>query len=164
MENLPEAEQRLGNVRARHLAPVHGTVFPNMSFLFGTGTIRVWHPRGPEKTEIWAYAFIDKDAPESVKRDRRIQYMQRFGPSGTWEEDDMDNWKQSTTAGKGYLGKRMPVHVEMGLGHEGFHEDLPGRTSPLFSEINQRALYSRWQEMMSADSWQDISLTPKTTT
>ena len=44
--------------------PIVGTVFPNFSLLRGTSrTFRVWHPRGPDKTEIWSWVFVDKAAP-----------------------------------------------------------------------------------------------------
>ena len=45
---VEEVEARLGRVRARKIRPNHGTVFPNLSVL-PNGTLRIWHPRGPEK-------------------------------------------------------------------------------------------------------------------
>jgi 3-phenylpropionate/trans-cinnamate dioxygenase subunit alpha len=48
----PEVNRRLGS-RAALTNPIVGTVFPNFSLLRGPSrTLRVWHPRGPEKTEI----------------------------------------------------------------------------------------------------------------
>jgi hypothetical protein len=32
----------------------------------------------------------------------------------------------------------------------------------MVSEIPQRGLYRRWQEMMDAESWKDIPLAPQT--
>jgi len=49
----PEVEKRLGP-RSSLVTPLVGTMFPNFSMLRATSrTFRVWHPRGPEKTEVW---------------------------------------------------------------------------------------------------------------
>src|SRR5205814_3770285 len=77
--------------------PIAGTVFPNFSMLRPTSrTIRVWHPRGPEKTEVWAWIFVDKAAPPEVKKALRLAGARVFGPGGTFEQDDMDNWQGCT--------------------------------------------------------------------
>ena len=53
-EIRPEVNRRLGP-RAALINPIVGTVFPNFSLLRGTSrTFRVWHPRGPDKTEVWS--------------------------------------------------------------------------------------------------------------
>ncbi len=154
-------ERRLGSIRGRQLQGIHATVFPNMSFLFN-GALRVWHPKGPEQTEIWAWIFVDKAAPPEVKRLVRLTSMLSFGPSGTFEQDDMDNWGQSTKAARGAIARRYPANIQMGLGHEETSEHFPGRYGVWFSEISQRAMYARWAEMMAAESWSDISLAPRT--
>ena len=52
---LPEVERRLGP-RRRLIKPTVGTMFPNFSMLISAArTFRVWHPRGPEKTEVWSW-------------------------------------------------------------------------------------------------------------
>ena len=69
---FPEMRARLGP-RLDRVKPIAGTVFPNFSMLRPTSrTIRVWHPRGPEKTEVWAWVFADKSAPPEVKRALRL--------------------------------------------------------------------------------------------
>ena len=50
-----EMERRLGSFRAWRVEPGHTTVYPNMSYLNGNHTVRMWHPRGPLQTEVWAY-------------------------------------------------------------------------------------------------------------
>lgn len=143
-----EAERRLGPVRAWKIVGVHGTVFPNMSMLWSGGSIRVWMPRGPDKTEIWSWCIVDKEAPEHVKREMVLHELQRFGPAGTWESDDMDNWIQSTAAGRGRVSRRYPVNIQMGMGHETTHPELPGRVGAIQAEINQRSFYAQWAKMM----------------
>ena len=69
-ETRPEVERRLGP-RSRLINPIVGTMFPNFSLLRATSrTFRVWHPRGPDKTEVWSWVFIDKAAPAHVKEAR----------------------------------------------------------------------------------------------
>lgn len=145
---LQEIEQRLGSVRAKHLSMVHGTVFPSFSFLYGTPTIRVFHPKGPQKTEVWSWCIVDKDAPDQVKEDLRMYYLRRFSPAGTWEQDDAENWVQATETSRGIISRKHPLNYQMGLGHEGDREDLVGKVGSLINEMNQRAFYQHWAEMM----------------
>ena len=136
---------------------VHGTVFPNFSFLFGTRTIRVWHPRGPEKMEVWSWCLVDRDMPPEVKEFVRLGYLRRFSPGGTWEQDDGENFNQCTASSRGWVARRYPLNYQMGLGHEGLSDQWPGATTGLVSEINQRAFYRRWREMVMAESWGELT-------
>src|SRR5215469_11362043 len=79
------------------MSPVVGTVFPSFSFLrVGSRPFRVWHPRGPDKTEVWSWVYVDQAAPPHVKEAVRLAGMRGFGPSGSFEQDDMDNWQECT--------------------------------------------------------------------
>ena len=101
----PEMEQRLGP-RLNLVKPIVGTVFPNFSLLRPTSrTFRVWHPRGPDKTEVWAWVYVDKRAPPEVKEAIRLAGVRVFGPAGTFEQDDMDNWQGCTQTGRGTVGR-----------------------------------------------------------
>jgi phenylpropionate dioxygenase-like ring-hydroxylating dioxygenase large terminal subunit len=158
-----EMERRLGYIRTHKMRPGHSTLFPNMSWLAGPRPVRIWHPRGPLRTEVWAFWAIDRDASEQVKRAYRINGMQSFGPSGLSEQDDMDNWRGSTEAGTSAIARKYLSHIAMGIGHEWEHPDLPGKAIPkAFGEVNQRSMYVRWQEFMNAASWADIHIDPIT--
>ena len=79
--------------------------------------------------------------------------LQRHGTSGTWEADDVDNWVQCHSASEGYVARRYPQNLEMGLGDEidnptSIHPEIRGRLGKFQSEINQRAFYQRWAELM----------------
>jgi 3-phenylpropionate/trans-cinnamate dioxygenase subunit alpha len=125
----PEMAQRLGP-RLKLVKPIVGTVFPNFSMLRPTSrTFRVWHPRGPDKTEVWAWVFADKAAPAAVKKAIRLAGARVFGPSGTFEQDDMDNWQGCTQTARGAVARRHVLSYEMGLGHERFDEELGAWTS-----------------------------------
>ena len=155
---LPEMQQRLG-ARLQLGKPIVGTVFPNFSMLRPTSrTIRVWHPRGPDKTEVWAWIFVDKAAPPEVKKALRLAGARVFGPGGTFEQDDMDNWQGCTQTARGAVARRAFLYYEMGLGHERFDEDLGAWASDYrYSESNHRRFYRRWAQLMAADSWADVT-------
>src|SRR5438046_2117123 len=150
----PEVDKRLGP-RAALVNPIVATVFPNFSLLRGTSrTFRVWQPRGPGRTEVWSWVFCDRAAPAEVKKAFRLSGVRGFSPSGTFEQDDMDNWQECTQTCRGVASRRMPVNNQMGLGHERFDAALGAWTSDSgFSESNHRQFYGRWSHMLAADSW-----------
>ena len=155
---LPEMQQRLGP-RLQLGKPIAGTVFPNFSILRPTSrTIRVWHPRGPDKTEVWAWIFVDKAAPPEVKKALRLAGARVFGPGGTFEQDDMDNWQGCTQTARGAVARRALLCYGMGLGHERFDEELGALASDYrYSESNHRRFYRQWSQLIAAESWADIT-------
>jgi phenylpropionate dioxygenase-like ring-hydroxylating dioxygenase large terminal subunit len=156
-EIRPEVEQRLG-ARSKLINPIVGTMFPNFSMLRATSrSFRVWHPRGPDKTEVWSWIFADKAAPPHVKEAIRLAGVRGFSPSGTFEQDDMDNWQECTRTCRGAVARRMKLNNQMGLGHEHFDEDLKASASDLrISESNHRQFYRRWGRIMDAESWTEV--------
>ena len=135
-----------------------GTVFPNFSFLRAASrTFRVWHPRGPEKTEVWSWVYVDKAAPPEVKEAMRLAGIRGFSPSGTFEQDDMDNWQECHADLPRVVSRRYALNTQMGLGHEGFNEDLQAWASDFrMSESNHRQFYRRWAQLMTTESWAEM--------
>ena len=86
--------------------------------------------------------------------------VRTFGPGGAFEEDDAENWQECTRSSRGVVAQRYPMNLTMGLGHERRSEEFPGLESGLPSEMNQRAFYRRWLELMTATSWAEIAITP----
>jgi phenylpropionate dioxygenase-like ring-hydroxylating dioxygenase large terminal subunit len=150
----PEVEKRLGP-RLRRINPIVGTTFPNFSMLRATSrTFRVWHPRGPDKTEVWSCVYIDKAAPAHVKEAVRLAGVRGFSPSGSFEQDDMDNWQECTRTCRGVVARRLSLNTQMGLGHERFDDELNAWASDFrMSESNHRQFYRRWAELMAAPNW-----------
>ena len=150
-EMIGETEALLGRFRAREVERFNCTIFPNLSVSSSTAMLHVWHPRGPLKTEIWLYTLTDKNAPPEVKNDLRLAAQRHFSPSGLFEQDDMENWEQSTLASRGAVARRYPLNYQMGLGHERPVSDgtAPDRFEGLVNEINQRGFYRRWAELMA---------------
>jgi phenylpropionate dioxygenase-like ring-hydroxylating dioxygenase large terminal subunit len=153
------AAERLGP-RWNVLKPIAGTMFPNFSFVRGgSRTFRVWHPRGPDKIEIWSWYYTDTAAPPAVKEDLRLAGIRVFGLSGAFEQDDMDNWEQCTRTCRGAVSQRLALNTQMGLGHEGFDKDLGAWASQFrISESNHRQFYRRWLQMMTSDGWTDPTI------
>ena len=149
-----EVRERLGP-RRDIVNPFVATLFPNFSMLrAGSRTFRVWHPKGPDKVEVLAWAFCDKAAPPEVKEQVRLGAIRGFSPSGTFEQDDMDNWQECTFTARGVMARRIPLNNQMGLGHDHFNEDLMSWCSDYrMSENTHRRFYSRWAQLMSAESW-----------
>jgi phenylpropionate dioxygenase-like ring-hydroxylating dioxygenase large terminal subunit len=153
----PEVEKRLGP-RLHRINPIVGTVFPNFSMLRATSrTFRVWHPRGPDKTEVWSWVYVDKAAPAAIKEAIRLAGVRGFSPSGTFEQDDMDNWQECTHTCRGVVSRRVALNTQMGLGHERFNADLQAWASDFrLSESNHRQFYRRWARLMMAKSWTEV--------
>jgi hypothetical protein len=153
-EIAPEVRRRLGH-RAELINPIVGTVFPNFSLLRGTSrTLRVWQPRGPEKTEVRSFVFVDAAASPEVKKAIRQAGIRGFSPSGSFEQDDMDNWQECTQTCRGVVSRRMPLNTRMGLGHDHFDPALGAWASDYrFSESNHRQFYRRWSDLMRAEDW-----------
>jgi hypothetical protein len=83
--------------------------------------------------------------------------LRGFGPSGTFEQDDMDNWQECTHTCRGVVSRRYDLNMQMGLGHEQYRPDLGGWASDFrLSESNHRQFYRRWAELMAADSWAEL--------
>ncbi len=141
-----EAEERLGEVR-KHLKIATCTTFPNLSLLGSNFTFRVAHPRGPMKSEVWSWVFVDREAPREVKDAMRQFYTLTFGPGGMLEQDDGENWEGVTYGSSGVEASEHPFHYGAGL-DAGPHPELRGTVSTVYSEHTQRNLYRRWHELM----------------
>ena len=149
-----EVAQRMGE-RLRLIRPHAGTIFPNLSLLRSISrTFRIWQPKGPGKTEIQAAVYVDKAAPPEVKEAFRRTAIRTFGPSGVFEQDDMDNWEGCSMSGRGVVSRRHDLNISMGLGHASYDEGLGGVASDYrLSENNHRAFYRRWSQLMDSNDW-----------
>ncbi len=144
-----------------------GTIFPNMSFLpRQPRSIAVWHPRGPDQTEVWRWFMVDSTAPPEVKEFLRQYYIRYSGPAGLTEQDDMENWNYAHAASRGAMARRYHYNYQMGMGYavtdfEDGGLKLDGTvldtTKARAGEQNQRGFYSRWREFMAARDWDELA-------
>ena len=131
----------------------HMTIFPNLSFLPAIGTLRIWHPRGPNEIEVWAVTVVDKAAPAEAKEAWRVGNIRTFSAGGVFEQDDGENWVMIQDVLRGYKARQTRFNAAMGKGHAGTHEALPGIIGDVFNEEAARGLYTHWGKMLAADDW-----------
>ncbi|MCW5720807.1 MAG: hypothetical protein KIS86_06660 [Devosia sp.] len=124
-------------------------MFPNFSIEFPFASLHIWHPKGPLKTEVRDLTIVDKKAPQRIKDLLRNHCMLRQGPAGTWEQDDMDNWVQTSFSARNPISKMLPANYQMGMGYEFRQERMPGLLDNKHSDINQRAMYQTWADQMA---------------
>ncbi len=157
-DTLPAVAENLGQARA-DLYDGHWncTTFPNCSFLYGTNTFKVWHPRGPGQIEVWTYTIVHKDMDEETKKEIVKQAIRSFGTAGTLESDDGDNMTNCTHTNQGRMTRKGRMDATMGIRHEGHHPVYPGIVGSSFiGETSYRGFYRFYKEAMSAESWGDI--------
>ncbi|WP_285493975.1 aromatic ring-hydroxylating dioxygenase subunit alpha [Actinomadura sp. NBRC 104425] len=148
--------ERLGDARVEGpLTNGHATVFPNFSYLPVNGSIRVWHPKGPDRMEVWAWTIVDKSMPPEVREAQRLYNLRTFGPSGIFEQDDGENWSEVQAISHGFITNGVALNYQMGLGTEREDGRYPGRTSELYSDAAGRSFYSRWRELMNTPAWHE---------
>lgn len=139
--------ERLGEARALHVRG-HNTIFPNFSFLIGTNTFRVWHPRGPHSIEVMAWTLADRDAPAEVKDAIRRNALRTFSAAGIFEAEDGENWAEIQHVLQSSRARRSSFNFTMGLGAAGTQDGFPGVISNIYSEEAGRSFYRRWLELM----------------
>ncbi len=79
-----------------------------------------------------------------------------------FEQEDGENWDQSTFGARGRVARRFPLNYAMGLGHgQVVQNDMipPPRIDILTNEYNQMWFYRCWAEMMAAESWPELKAT-----
>jgi phenylpropionate dioxygenase-like ring-hydroxylating dioxygenase large terminal subunit len=157
--NLSEAQAEIVH---RHAWSV-GTVFPNLSFLqiMAQGdpespmvpflNFRMWEPISPTRTRIWSWMMIEKDAPPEYRKASYEAYVRTFGPSGIFEQDDMENWEECTRVNKGKIAQRYGLHHGMGLTLDPDPDfPGPGKAYPgSYGERTQLAFYGEWQRWLT---------------
>ena len=151
-DSMPEAERRLGPVRPHRIKAAHATVFPSLSYLPQVQTLRVWHPKGPRRMEVWAWIFVDQAAPPEVKEAFRLSTLRNFGPGAMFEQEDGENWSQCSAASRGYVSRNRWSNLQMSMGEEHSDPDFPGRVTHVYSEMNGRSFYARWLELLTRES------------
>jgi phenylpropionate dioxygenase-like ring-hydroxylating dioxygenase large terminal subunit len=144
---------------------MHGNVFPNFTFLIPNfievegrrvsgAMLRVWQPAGPNRTQVWSWHFVEKNAPDWWRKLGRRMYTQTFSSSGMFDQDDTENWEMQTRTSDAALHREdeLFLHYAMGLGaaplppgeFAGPGDVYDGK----FSESAARTFYHVWRERM----------------
>jgi len=154
--DYPALRERLGDARVEGpMTTGHATVFPNFSYLPINGSIRVWHPKGPDRMEVWAWTLLDRSMPEDVREAQRLYNLRTFGPSGIFEQDDGENWSEIQAISHGFVTKSVQLNYQMGLGSERDDGIHPGTTSELYSDAAGRSFYRAWAQQMNTPAWHE---------
>ena len=132
----------------------HLNVFPTLWVSNDQLSFRV--PKGPMSTEVWWMTLLDparEDFDAQVK-----QKTHQFGPGGLLEQEDGENWGQSTRGTVGVASRRLPLNYAMNLGHG---EVLAAEVGPprIYSQITEHAqlwFYRAWADWISTQSWADF--------
>ncbi|MGE0057434.1 MAG: SRPBCC family protein [Dehalococcoidia bacterium] len=151
----PEAQAALGPIGIQSRGHPH--IFPNMWFT-GGNQVSLRIPKSPTTTEIWWFTFLDKNRPQEVYKAQRHNANHTFGPAGMLEQDDGENWGQSTRAMRGVISRQYPLNYSMDKRHGEVIEDELGPPR-IFTQVNEHGqlwLYQAWADWMAAESWDDL--------
>ena len=151
----PETIAALGTIGAQSRG--HTNVFPNLWVAQDQLSLRL--PKGPSSTEIWWFTILPRDKGAEVVQSKRDRAVHTFGPAGMLEEEDGENWGQSTRGMVGAMSNRYPLHFAMAIGHgEIIRDELsPPRIEPKQpNEHPQLWHYRAWSEWMASESWDDL--------
>jgi len=156
----PGARSALGPLVDR-IPMSHPHIFPNF-WVTGPGFAQVCMrmPKGPLKTEIWWFTFLDETRPEMHPTHLR-QAVHTFGPAGMLEQEDGENWGQSTIGTMGTVSRRYPLNYAMNVGRGEVIEDElgpPRVETTATSEHPQLWHYRSWAAWMAAEGWADLKV------
>jgi hypothetical protein len=158
--NDPAVQARLGPIRGK-VNRSNMNVFPNLFVNSGSRELMLRNPMGPTKVEILKTTLVDRNAPPEIQREQVRASNRHFGPAGMFEQEDGENWDQSTFGARGTVARRHPLHYGMAVGHGKIvADDLgPPRVETLTNEHCQLWFYRCWAEMMAAANWQELQET-----
>ena len=70
--------------------------------------------------------LVEKDAPEAIKHIIRTGSQANNGAAGLFEQDDIDNWRQVTTASRSRIARQYPQICRWGLATPARIRTIPG--------------------------------------
>jgi len=135
----------------------HPNIFPNL-WITEANQLSLRLPKGPNLTEIWWFTMVDdKLEPERYAEAIRSTNHQ-FGPAGMLEQDDGENWDQSTRQTGGVVARRYPLNFAMNIGRGGVVTPAEG-PAHIDTHVNEHAqlwTYRAWADWMDAESWASL--------
>jgi phenylpropionate dioxygenase-like ring-hydroxylating dioxygenase large terminal subunit len=151
--------EAMGPVGVRAMG--HPNIFPNLWISTRGMQVSLRLPRGPFETEVWWFTFLPKSFSEEQKRLAMKFVSHSFGPAGLLEQDDGENWSQSTMSARGVVGRTVPHNLQMGMGQDEVLEDPSGQKSieTVVNEHAQRWTYRCWAEWLKAADWDELMTT-----
>ena len=134
----------------------HPSIFPT-TWVTGGAQVSLRIPRSPTQTEIWWFTFVDRNATPEVRRFAVSIANRIFGPAGVLEQDDGENWSQSTMQTRGVASNRIPHLLNMGLGRgHVIKEHGLARIETTTNEHAQLWTYYAWAQWMKGLDWDEL--------
>ncbi|MBC9734454.1 aromatic ring-hydroxylating oxygenase subunit alpha [Nocardioides marmotae] len=167
-QHMPEGPRDLIFGEGNDYWPSRAHLWPNFSML-GAGAqvaeddlvpylfIRTWVPIDHETTEIWSWVLVEKEAPAEFKEKSMRAYTLTFGPAGTEEVDDAENFASMMRVMKGAGGRRINQILEMGTPEQMDDyviRDWPGpgtAISTSYSDAGNRRFHHLWNTAMGRE-------------
>jgi phenylpropionate dioxygenase-like ring-hydroxylating dioxygenase large terminal subunit len=151
--NAPGVREQLGPVGIHTRG--HPNIFPNLWILGGGTQLSLRLPKGSGKTETWYFTIAETSLSAEEKRARVNMAIHTHGPAGFLEQDDGENWDQSTRGTRGVVARRHPLNFAMGLGHGDVQRAAsgPGYIDTTINEHAQLWAWRSWAEWMEAADW-----------
>jgi phenylpropionate dioxygenase-like ring-hydroxylating dioxygenase large terminal subunit len=154
----PENQSMLGSVGLRSAA-AHPNIFPNLWIfnIMSKASLRL--PKGPTSTEVWWFIFTNPDASEEEQTYERQRIVRHDGPGGVFEQDDGENWGESTRGTTSTVIRRYPLHFAQNLGRgEVVHDETgPPHIDTGGNEHAQLWYYEQWTKWLTAASWSELA-------
>lgn len=145
-----------------HSNVIHGTVFPNLSFLhtpraggFDPGDedaamvqLRLANPISPDESEMLFWLVTPADYPEDWKHSAFKTMQRQHGATAFFESDDMENFRRMQQVNRGaQTVATVPANFDLAVDGEPFRPwfDGPGNVVGAdVSEVNQRWFYNHY--------------------
>ena len=148
----PEAKELLGEIGSDIIG--HPNIFPSLFVATNGLQLQLRLPKGPDSTEVWWFTLAETGA------DNRLEAVvamstHMFGPAGLLEQDDGENWVQSSRGAAGVVASRYPFNYGMNLGHgEIKHTDTGAAyIDSAYNEHAQLWVWRAWADWMNAPDW-----------
>nr|AKA86821.1 naphthalene dioxygenase large subunit [bacterium enrichment culture] len=156
-------QERLSKEIGEARALIYGShlncnLFPNNSFLIGSGVFKVWNPIDANTTEVWTYALVEKDMSEDFKRRYADSVQRTFGTAGFFESDDNDNMETLSQNGKKYQSRNSDLIANLGFGQDVYGDEVyPGVVGKsAVGETSYRGFYRAYGAHINSSNWAEF--------
>jgi phenylpropionate dioxygenase-like ring-hydroxylating dioxygenase large terminal subunit len=140
----------------------HPNIFPT-SWITTTMQLSLRIPRSASQTEVWWFSFVPCGLPPEIRQMAVRVQNHVFGPAGILEQEDGENWNQSTVQTRGLASRRTKHLLNMGLGRgKVIKEHGLAHIDSLTNEHAQLWTYHSWAQWMKGLDWPELrdSTTP----
>lgn len=150
--NRPETMAKLGPLKTSVLR-YNINIFPNLFIIDRLFVVR--HPIGPTEMEQRFLSLYDASTPEDVQAEELRTTYRRLGPTGFLEQEDGENFIESTRGSSYETVLNHDLNYAMGLNDLDIVADgqSPPRIDGMHNEHGQLWFYRNWASAVSTRSW-----------